>query len=276
MPPLPVSAPRASRLHLLALLLLVPLAGCANLSSGGTGASATLSGTVTYLPRIALPPDAVVHVRLEDVSRADAAALTLAERTIPTRGRQVPIPFELTYDPTRVEEGRRYHVRATIRDGEGNLLWTTDTAHPVLAAGIPTDEIEVRVVQVSGAGGGALVGPTWRLVRIEPGSGAPITPDADEPYSIAFESDGRYGGRADCNRFGGEYETEPGGDLALEPGPMTLVGCAPPSVSDAFLSLLLQVERFRIAAGVLRLEAGDGGALVFERGDGPAAVGIEP
>lgn len=43
---------------------------------------ATVTGTVTYRERIALPPGATVTVRLQDVSRADAPAEVLAEEMI--------------------------------------------------------------------------------------------------------------------------------------------------------------------------------------------------
>ena len=55
-----------------------------------TPASAKITGTVTYLQRSALPPDAVLIVRLEDVSRAGAPALVLGENTIAFAGRQSP------------------------------------------------------------------------------------------------------------------------------------------------------------------------------------------
>jgi hypothetical protein len=54
----------------------------------------TVSGEVTYLPRIALPSDAVVHLWLEDAS-ADRSEARFAEHRVPTTGRQVPIPFDL-------------------------------------------------------------------------------------------------------------------------------------------------------------------------------------
>lgn len=57
-------------------------------------------GTVTYRPRIALPPNAVVEVSLVDVSRADAPAITLAGQSIVTGGRQVPIPSSWSTTPT--------------------------------------------------------------------------------------------------------------------------------------------------------------------------------
>jgi uncharacterized lipoprotein YbaY len=50
---------------------------------------AVVNGTVTYLARIALPPNAVVKVSLQDVSRADVAAILLMSKTIATNGKQV-------------------------------------------------------------------------------------------------------------------------------------------------------------------------------------------
>lgn len=264
MDPLRLSSSSAIRSPVLALLAAVAVGACATPRPPEAAGDATLSGSITYLPRIALPPDAVVHVRLQDVSRADAPSRTLAEETIPTEGRQVPIPFELRYDLACIEAGHRYSLRAEIRDGDGTLLWTTDTIHPVIAPGAPSNDIEIRLVQVQGAG--ALVGPAWRLARIEIAGVGSITPDPDEPYSITFQNDGRYSGQVDCNLLGGAYEVEADGNLEIEPGPMTLAACPPPSSSEAFLRVLLEVERYQITGNGLRLEAGDKGALVFEAG----------
>ncbi len=234
--------------------------------------STVLSGTVTYLPRIALPPNAVVHVRIEDVSRADAPAITLAEQTIPTEGRQVPSPFALEYDPSRIEGGHRYAVRAEIRGPGEGLLWTTDTMHPVLTLGAPSDRVEVRVVQAMNAPGpgemSALAGPEWRLVRIETAAGAAVTPDGDELYTLTFGTDSRYNGQADCNRYGGEYRIEGGDRLELERGLSTLAACAPPSVSEDFFRVLNEVKGFSVGGDQLRLTASNNGTLVFEQGGG--------
>lgn len=137
--------PRAALVALASVLLL---GGCAGSRPPAEGPTAALRGTVTYLPRIALPPDAVVTVRLLDVSLADAPAVTLGAQTLPMQGRQVPVPFTLAYDPSRIDARHRYVVRAEIRDGTGALRWTTDTAYPVLTQGAPSSGVEIRVVQV--------------------------------------------------------------------------------------------------------------------------------
>jgi len=117
------------------------------------GTPGRVTGNVAYRERIALPPDAVLQVRLEDVSRADAPASVVAEQTIRTEGRQVPVPFVLEYAPGRIEAGHRYVVRAEIRDGAGELRWTTTEAHPVLTDGAPS-EVEILVRRVGGRSAG--------------------------------------------------------------------------------------------------------------------------
>jgi uncharacterized lipoprotein YbaY len=108
---------------------------------------ATLMGTVTYLQRIALPPNAVVQVEIEEVSRADAPAFVLASQQIITGGRQVPIPFSLTYDAASIDPRGHYNVRARIFM-DGALRWISDTAMPVINNDV--FNVDVRVVQVSG------------------------------------------------------------------------------------------------------------------------------
>ena len=94
--------------------------------------------SVTYRERIALPSDAVIDVQLIDTSVADVAAQTVAEVLINAEGRQVPVPFTLTYDPAKIVPANRYSVRATIRSGDGMLMFSTTQAYPVLTHGAPS------------------------------------------------------------------------------------------------------------------------------------------
>ena len=126
-------------------LLLIPviaaLGACVPASEPG---SATLTGTVTYRERIALPPDSRVIVSIEDVSLADAPSVTIAQNQIATAGQQVPISFALSYDRARIQPGRRYAVSARILDRQGKLAWITDTFNPLPPPGL---NIELRLVQ---------------------------------------------------------------------------------------------------------------------------------
>ena len=227
---------------------------------------ATFTGEVHYRPRIALPPDAVVLVRLLDMSLADAPAQTLAVQTIQTEGRQMPIPFSLNYDASLIEPRYRYAIHAEIRDSEGKLMWTSDTTHPVLTQNAPSDMVSIEVVQVAAESDwtSALVGPIWHLVQLEEGDGTSATPEAGEHYTIMFGADARYNGQADCNRYGGEYEIDDDVELKLDRGLSTLAACPPPSSSAAFLDVLTEVECYAVADGRLTL-SGDTGTLVFER-----------
>jgi uncharacterized lipoprotein YbaY len=119
-------------------------------AGGGQSATATLSGTVSYMQRIALPPNAVVEVTLQDVSRADAPATVIARQTIQANGQQVPIPFALEYDPSAINPAMRYAVSARITE-DGKLTWISTTMNPVLTRGAPDNDVEIIVEQVTGS-----------------------------------------------------------------------------------------------------------------------------
>ncbi|MDH3762538.1 MAG: YbaY family lipoprotein [Gammaproteobacteria bacterium] len=107
---------------------------------------ASVTGSVNYRERIALTPEAVVEVQLLDVSLADASAKLIARQTIKPK-RQVPIPFELVYDPADIDERFTYTVRATIRE-RGRLLFTTDRSYRVLTRGSPNN-VDLMLVRTS-------------------------------------------------------------------------------------------------------------------------------
>jgi putative lipoprotein len=108
---------------------------------------AQLTGTVTYLRRVALTPEAVVQLELREVSRADAEAPLLAKRILHPEGKQVPIPFVLDYDPAEIDPRRAHAISARIAD-RGQLAFVTDTRIPVITAGAPSStEIVVAPVR---------------------------------------------------------------------------------------------------------------------------------
>ena len=131
------------RLFLLAIVLLLALA----LSACG-GGEASVTGEVTYRQRIALPDDAVVTVQIRDVSLMDVPAKVIGEQIIETNGDQVPIPYEVEYDPEEIDERNTYSMFCRIEDGSGTLLLISDTHIPVITHGNPTDDVEIVVVPV--------------------------------------------------------------------------------------------------------------------------------
>jgi uncharacterized lipoprotein YbaY len=132
------------------ITLLLLLLGSLTLAACGSSSKESVTGSVTYLQRIALPPDAVVTVRIEDVSKADAPAEVIGEQVIQTDGAQVPIPFAVPYDPGEIEENHSYSLRVRIEDDTGKLLFINDTSIPVITHGNPTQDIEVIVVPAVG------------------------------------------------------------------------------------------------------------------------------
>lgn len=132
--------------------------------------SSVIRGTVSYLPRIALANKATVTVKLVDVSVADAPAEVIAEETFNTNGRQVPIPFELRYDQSRIDSRRSYALQAEIRT-DGKLGFRTDRTYGVLTRGNPTNNVELVLVQASeSAPITAITGQTLSLSKFGTGS----------------------------------------------------------------------------------------------------------
>jgi uncharacterized lipoprotein YbaY/membrane-bound inhibitor of C-type lysozyme len=118
--------------------------------NGGTSpanSAGSVTGTVTYLQRMALPPTAMIQVQLLDVSRADAPSKVVAEDKITLGDRQVPVPFELKFDPAAIDPKQLYSVSAKILV-DGQMRFMSDQAHPVLTRGNPS-KVEIVVKQTN-------------------------------------------------------------------------------------------------------------------------------
>ncbi len=117
-------------------LALLMLAGAVLLSAGGCRSKPApgyqgpvIFGTVNYRARIALPSDAVLTLRLLDVTRTDVPAVVLVEKSLSGPG-QPPIPFELPYPPEAIRADRRTVLEARI-EVAGRTRFYSATAHPV-------------------------------------------------------------------------------------------------------------------------------------------------
>jgi putative lipoprotein len=104
-----------------------------------------IRGTVSYRERIALPPNAVLRVRLLDVSSANAPSVTVAQKRIPIT-HQVPISFELPYHPETIKPQHTYVLDARILVA-GKLRWVPATRHPVITHGNPR-KVDILLVSV--------------------------------------------------------------------------------------------------------------------------------
>jgi len=256
---------------LAALLTGLAFAGAA---AGEEAAAPKITGTVAYRERIALPPDAVVHVRLEAAPQPERQPRLVAEVAVPAEGRQVPIPFELAYKASDIQPQQKYLVRATITAGD-KTLFASRSSYPVITKGAPV-KLEIQVEQSGGAHrprptpapaspGADLTGTSWNLVRL--GENPALALPGGRAAGIVFEAvQKRISGSTGCNRFMGTYAPAERGALKLEPAGMTLMAC-PDDVSaqeKAFLDALRATTGYRIDGGRLDLTAGDRVLAVFE------------
>jgi putative lipoprotein len=175
----------------------------------GKAMAQSVQGTATSRERMALPVGAVFEAALEDVSRADAPAETLARTRVQPPGNP-PIAFTIAYDRARILPNHRYVVRARILVDD-TLLFTTDTAVPVITQGGPASaSIVLRRV---GAGQNPppgsrsprpLEGTYWKAIEL---AGTP-TPaqDPKREAHLLFQTGGRVAGSDGCNRVTGSYE----------------------------------------------------------------------
>ena len=215
-----------------------------------------VTGSVAYRERMALPPDAVVHVSLIDASRMDAAAPAIAETTIVAAGKQVPIPYTLRYDRSRIDATHSYAVRAVIRSGE-RMLFTTNTSNRVITQGNPT-QANLEVVRVStgevGTPPSRLTGTTWVLEHL--GSTGVLT---TVQATLAFADSGKVSGNGSCNRFFGTAQLSGADSISFGRLGASQMAC-PDSVSRqeaSYLKALQDAERFRIDDSTL---------LIFTKG----------
>lgn len=152
---------RGSFVRVLGLLLFTwLLQGCGQWIKDGSASQ--ISGEVTYRERMALPPGSRARVWLEDVSKADTAAVLLAEQSIES-AMTVPIPFRLSYDPAVIEPRHRYALRAEIRAADGRLLWVTTGFHGILGSNQPRQGL--TLVLQSAARGAAEQAPVEARVE---------------------------------------------------------------------------------------------------------------
>ncbi|WP_283426536.1 META domain-containing protein [Shimia sagamensis] len=176
----------------------------------------TLNGSVLYREKIALPPEALVEVTLEDVSKMDVKSTVLARQTLKPSG-QVPVAYQLTYDDGMVDERGRYSVRAVIRVGD-NVMWRSTQSFAALTEDAP-ETVDVVVEKMVQRAENALSGSDWVVVQMNGNT----VQEARVP-ELKFAPDGRVSGTSGCNRFTGNY-TEKGSQLEFGPLATTRMAC---------------------------------------------------
>jgi putative lipoprotein len=232
--------------------------GCGGGNDGN--ASGTVTGTVTYLQRMALPPAAEVRVRLEDVSLQDAPAGLIAEETFSTKGKQVPIPFTIKFDRKLIEESHAYSVRAEIYV-DGEQRFTTTQTYPVLTRDHPTHvDVIVMALQAEAPANTPLVDTHWTLVELA-GRSIAKTPTGREPYLMLLAEDNRTAATGGCNQVSGGYQTSES-SLRFSELTSTMKACPDDMERDQALSKALESTRtFAIEGDKLAIMDAPGNVL---------------
>lgn len=115
--------------------------------------------------------------------------------------------------------------------------------------------------QSAGAGKDPLSGTAWVMARLNgelPVEGSTLT--------LSFE-DGKLGGSAGCNSFGGEYQVS-GEQLTTGEIASTLMACMDDGVmvqESLYLAVLGSAQSFTLTGSELRISTPEGGELVFTR-----------
>lgn len=220
--------------------------------------SRSLSGTVTYRERMALPPRAVVEVQLLDISLADAPAKVLARTTISPR-RQVPLRYRLRYDDRQIRPNHSYALQARITLN-GQLLFLNTTRHSLSAAGLAggresfgNTDILVERVSDGPRGETPATTPTTPATTARPegrwlaediGGGGVI----DRLQTVLdIAANGAVSGSGGCNRIMGRA-TVAGDRISFGPIGSTKMACTPAAMNQEakFIAALAEVRAFRV------------------------------
>jgi putative lipoprotein len=241
------------------LLFLFAIVDSAGVLSGQVNTTkGVITGTVAYRQRVALSLDAVIAVRLEDVSLRDSPAKVLSETIISAAGHQAPVPFELSYDTAEITPSHTYQVRATIT-ANGTLLFTSSTAYRVLTHGAPSSV--AIVLQEPGAPAGPVVIPlqetTWKLIRL---GRNPVLESAggSEVQIVLHKKENKLSGSAGCKDIVGTYSLAQSA-LKFTLAETIAITCAPEVMQQqsAFLDAIEATRRYRILGDTLELLLGN-------------------
>ena len=233
---------------------------------GNAASFLLITGTVAYRERIALPPNAVLRVSLEDVSRMDVAAKVIAEVNTLTDGKQVPLSFAIPYRRADVVAGHRYQVRAKIIVN-GQARYNSTTAYPVLTSGTPTTVsilvqavtppiVTPPIVTPPVAPSPPLEETYWKLTYLD-GQTSLVPNPRVEPKMTLHKAGLKMTGSSGCNSLFATY-TRTGNALKFTNIGGTMMACPEPLMKQekTFTDALKASTTYRITGQVLDLLAG--------------------
>ena len=252
---------------LIAMVGVLAIAGAPG-AGGDEPEMLTLTGTVVYRDPSAPPADAVLTVTLEDVSRADAPAVTLGQAQFQLNGQSAPIPFSLAYPRSAVIPQAMYSARARLTQGD-RLLFTTTQNNPVDP--LRPAPLQLVLEPVAPAApptappatpDASLTDTYWKLVSVQ-GVAVVVAEQMREPHLVLNGQDGRFSGSGGVNRLMGGY-TLAGEALTLSNAASTMMAGPPEAMAQeqAILAALPLVRGFRVTGNGLTLVDDAGGPML--------------
>ena len=216
-----------------------------------SAAQPSVSGTVVYRERVALPPDAAIEVKLQDVPGAGGTAHTIAESVFASGGKQVPIAFQLSYNPADINPAHKYQVQANIRVN-GKLMFTGVIPYLVITQGEPSRVdllLERAPEKPAQAAGRKLTDTNWKLVQVN--GKAAVVVEGSEAH-IFLEKKGMFTGSTGCNQMTGSFIASEGA-LQFTPGGMTMKMCVQPLMEQALVAAMKATTNYKIDGDALEL-----------------------
>lgn len=104
----------------------------------------------------------------------------------------------------------------------------------------------------------------WTLQSFRAGN-LVIHPPEDQTFTITFETDSTFSGRADCNDMFGHVTIGPDQSMSFERIITTEIGCGKNSMDGRYISALYSVYSFSIRESRLFLKYGKNSSLVFRK-----------
>jgi putative lipoprotein len=240
-----------------ALAALAALFGCAGAGAdpgGSVADSETLNGTIVLRQPAALPSGSLLTVTLEDVSLADAPAVTIAQTQIQVKDQQAPIPFSLFYPTSAIRPGAVYAARARLNLRDQLLYTTTErnqvdplnpaplelTMDPVPTAPPPTPDV-------------SLTDTYWKIIEVQ-GQPIALAEQMREPQLVLNGQDGRFAGSGGVNRLMGGYILD-GSSLTFSQVASTMMAGPPEAMQQeqAIVAALGTVRGYIVTGGQLTL-----------------------
>ncbi|TPM39670.1 YbaY family lipoprotein [Mesorhizobium sp. B2-3-4] len=216
-------------------------------------AQKSVRGEVIYRERIALPPSAVLSVELADVSLSDAPARIIGEQKVKPAG-QVPISFEIKFDPSVIRPGMTYALQARITVDD-RLMFISDVRHQLDPLTDAPQTIMLKMAASDDAPAKAsMLGQSWLVDYID-GVGEIREPQA----TFRIGKSGKAGGNGPCNVY---FATARVDDRTISVSNIgsTYKACAPEVMTEekALFDALAKAATYSIDAGKLTISDKDG------------------